>query len=47
MIGSLLYYAGGYKCPLFSIGIVYAIVVLFLKPFVKKSEGNDVYNDAS
>ena len=36
LIGSFLYYIGGYQCPLFSLGSLYVIMILIMWPMAMK-----------
>jgi len=37
-IGCLLYDFGGYKCPLFTLGTIYMMLVFFLYPIATKKD---------
>lgn len=45
MIGAFLYYFGGYKCPLFSLGSVYFLMLVGMYPCAWKAmkKSADIY----
>lgn len=45
VIGSFLYYFGGYKCPLFTLGTIYMLLVICLFPLTNKPKNEDSYTE--
>lgn len=46
IIGSLLYYIGGYRLPLFTLGTIYMLMVVIMWPIAQKSNSDDSYEEA-